>query len=386
MIESLKKNMTRKNIVAWILFGAIIIVFVFFGFTTGDMNSASYAARVNNTVISLAEFDQTRERLTQMYSQFLGDALNTPEYQQRIKFDALNQLIQREMLSQAAQKEGISISDSEIRDMIIKIPQFQEAGAFQRSYYENYLKMTNMSAGRFENQLKKDRAINRLRATLEESFEPFDGELKKIKQLRSKIYNLEYLKLEDRDFASKAKATDEEAKAFLVEKDNMLRVQLEFDKLQENFKDKKIEDVQVDIAKNLIKEDKVQKITSELAMKLEDPKAFETEVSRLGLKWQRATPVSQDAEQVIEIGASDRLMNLLSSLTKSGDYVKEVISTPQGQFAVRLRSIESQAVKDDVGEQVKAQLNSQRSNELLSNYMEALSKDYKIERNESLLR
>lgn len=386
MIESLKKNMTRKNIVAYVLFGAIIIVFVLFGFqTVNSPGVGSYAARVNNTIISIAEFDQSRERLTQMYSSFMGEAINTPEYQARIKFDALDQLIQREVLAQVATEQGIRISDTEIRDMIIKIPQFQEQGAFQRSLYENYLRAAGTTAGRFEDSLKKDRAIARLRATLQESFEPFEVELKKIQKLRSKVYNLEYVKFDDADFKKSGNVSSQVVADFLKEKDNMLRVQFEFDKLKEQFKDKKIEDVQADIAKNLIAEDNAQKITQELSMKIQNPKDFEAEVARLGLKWQKATPVSQDADRIAEIGQNEKLMNSLSGLVNAGDYVKEVVSTPQGQFVVRLKSIEETAPKEGV-EQLKTQLNSQRSNDVLSKWLEELALNYNIERNEALLR
>jgi peptidyl-prolyl cis-trans isomerase D len=55
MADKMKRKLSAKSITAIILFGAIILVFVFFGLPGKMGASVGSVARVNNTLISIAE-------------------------------------------------------------------------------------------------------------------------------------------------------------------------------------------------------------------------------------------------------------------------------------------------------------------------------------------
>lgn len=332
MVESLKKNLTRKNVVAYLIFGAIIMVFVFFGYQNSGSNMMGYAARVNDKVISITEFQSSLDQMMQFYSSLMGGQLgNSPEMQAQMRSSALDQLIQREVVAQAAQKEGFRVTDSEIRDLLLKAPSFQKDGVFQRSYYEGYLQNLKTTAARFENQLKRDLVVERLRKTITEGIVPFDSELAKIQKLKSKTYTVDYVKLDEETL--KGKVTLEE-----------------------------------------------------LGAKTKDSKAFESEVQKLGLKWQTAKPVSLDQDRIAEIGASERVLNEVFKLTEKGQVVPEVVTTSQGLYAIRLNKIEDKAAaKEESVSNVKAQIGAQRSNELLMKWTENKSKNFSIEKNMAII-
>jgi hypothetical protein len=333
MIESLKKNLTRKNILAYLIFGAIILVFVFFGYTTGSgPQMAGYAARVNDRLISVSEFQTSLDQMMQFYSSLMGGQLgSSPELQAQMRNSALDQLIQREVVAQAAYKEGFRVTDSEIRDLLLKAPSFQKDGVFQRSYYEAYLQNQGTTAARFENQLKRDLVVDKLRRTLAEGIEPFDSELDKIQKLKSKSYTIDYIKLDEETLKDK--------------------VSLE-----------------------------------EFGAKTKNSKEFEAEVQRLGLKWKTAKPFTLDLDRIEEIGASERVIHEVTKLKEKGQIVPEVVTTSQGLYALRLNKVEDKPVsKGESLEAVKSQLGSQRSNEVLMKWTENRSKGFSIEKNMALI-
>lgn len=336
MLDSLKKNLTRRNILAYLIFGAIILVFVLFGYQASGPQMMGYAAVVNDKTITITEFQNSLNQMMQFYSGIMGGKIGeSPEMQAQIRNSALDQLIQREVVSQAAHKEGFRVTDSEIRDILLKAPTFQKDGVFQRSYYEGYLQNQGTTASRFESQLKRDLVVDRVRRTISEGIVPFTSELKKIQALKSKVYTVDFVKIDEA-------------------------------KLNAQLKDK---------------------VTlEELGGKLKDPKAFESEAQRIGLKWQTAKPVSLDSDSIPEVGGSERAMGAIFKLSEKGQIVPELLSSPEGHFAVRLNKIETKSIeKTDNVEAVKGRIGSERSNEFLLRWTENASKDFSIEKNMALV-
>ena len=101
MFDKMKKQITSgrlsaKSITALILFGAIILVFVFFGLPAGNGGgSLATAARVNNTLISVADLRSESARMEQMYSQFMGAMGSGEAQRQFIQRQALDRLIEK---------------------------------------------------------------------------------------------------------------------------------------------------------------------------------------------------------------------------------------------------------------------------------------------------
>jgi peptidyl-prolyl cis-trans isomerase D len=337
MLDSLKKNLTKRNILAYLVFGAIIMVFVLFGYqsrtTGGGGQGVGYAARVNEKTITLPEFQTSLQQMMQFYSGLMGGKMNdSPEMQMQMRNSALDQLIQREIVAQAAQNEGYRVTDAEIRDILLKAPSFQKDGVFQRSYYEGYLQnVVKTTASRFESQLKRDLVVDRVRKSITDGITPFDSELAKIEKLKSKSFTVDFIKL-DGD-ALKDKASLEE-----------------------------------------------------LGAKVKDQKAFEAEVQKLGLKWKTAQPVTLDQDRIAEVGASERLMNEVFKLSEKGQLIPEVLTTSTGLYAVKLNKLENKTPeKPESLEATKSQISSQKSNEFLSRWTKNVSKNYSIEKNTALV-
>ena len=176
--ESMQK-LSGRNIVAMILFGAIIVTFVFWGFPKGQggMEMGS-AAIVNNTIISAGELQEEVQRMEQMYGKMFGGQMNLSAQRQFLQGQALQSLVSFEVMSQAAQKEGVFSTDKEIVDFITQdIPVFQKDGRFNRDIYQNYLSYTHVTAGDFEKKIRKEKKSQRVQRLIEAGLTPLKLEV-----------------------------------------------------------------------------------------------------------------------------------------------------------------------------------------------------------------
>lgn len=220
MATKLKRKLSAKNITAIILFGAIIIVFVFFGLPnqlTGSGQLGS-AARVNNVFISVADFYQEQERISQYYAQILGGAMDLGPQRQMFQREALERLINAELSSQAARREGIAATDAEVRQFIISdLPFLQEKGIFQREYYQRFLEMSRLSTSDFENKVRKNIETLRLQRLFEIAAKPMSIEKEKESELKRTQWNLGFVKFDDEKISEKIKVPDIEVQKSLAD-------------------------------------------------------------------------------------------------------------------------------------------------------------------------
>ncbi|MBE2171501.1 SurA N-terminal domain-containing protein [Acinetobacter oleivorans] len=127
-------------------------------------NKADVAKTVNGQEISKKDL----ETLTQSYKeQYLaavkGDEslLNLPVIQAK----ALDILVSRNLLIQQAEKLGISLSDTQIEQMLAQQPSLQENGQFSQKLYENYLRSIGMTSQGLIASLRQDHALKMLTST-----------------------------------------------------------------------------------------------------------------------------------------------------------------------------------------------------------------------------
>lgn len=201
MFEDLRYNLkhNRKSVVrqtaAWAIFGVIILVFVFWGMTPKNQSMAGgSAAMVNGQVVSMARLQEVIERMRrdprfQQYEQ-LGGEFGQKLMQQQ----ALSQVVEMELMKQQAAKENIITTDAEVRDTIIQIPQFQEAGRFSRSLYNNYLQAVGKTGAEFESEIRDQRALQRTVELFRAAMNPIPQEVDREKALKGMKANAEFIR------------------------------------------------------------------------------------------------------------------------------------------------------------------------------------------------
>lgn len=221
-------NWTFKKVTATILFGAIIFVFAMFGVNNsqhlGDLGGA--AAIVEGTPISIAQF---RERMNQLEMQYkwmadMGGEEGRKRFGQQIRMETMRSLIQEEVLSQAARKEGVLVSDAELREQITRLPFLLDNGAFKRERYDLFLKSRNMRAEDFEQEIRKSSVRSKLIGLAQGAFWPTPEEAQEFIKAREFQYKIRVLDVSQLS-PSADKVTNVEAKNFLSNQDNQKQVE-----------------------------------------------------------------------------------------------------------------------------------------------------------------
>jgi peptidyl-prolyl cis-trans isomerase D len=203
-----------KSIVASILFGAIILVFVFFNLGGQQLGrvGGGIAAEVNNTVISFGDYQKEMRR---MMSQFGMQDMDNDFQRNFLQSQALNGLIQRELVAQLASKNGIYATSDEIRDIIVgDIDVFKENGKFSKSRYFSVLEQNELDPGKFEQQLIKQRQYEKLHRFFLLALKPIDIESQKNKQLKETKVNVEFAMVTKGDFAKNIEGSSAEIAAY----------------------------------------------------------------------------------------------------------------------------------------------------------------------------
>ncbi|MGZ3818367.1 MAG: SurA N-terminal domain-containing protein [Bdellovibrio sp.] len=221
MADKLKRKLSTKSVTAFVVFGAIIAVFVFFGLPGKLGSGVGSVARVNNTLISLADFQQEENRITQYYQNLFGSQMDFSSQRQLLRQQALENLVRMELVSQNAQQNGIMATDAEVRDFIVKdIPFFQQNGQFQREFYSRYLENTHSAPADFENKVRKDISNVRLRQLFETAAHMTQVEQKKLQEIQSQKINVSFVKI-DQEALDKS-MTKEKAEAAIKALDEAL--------------------------------------------------------------------------------------------------------------------------------------------------------------------
>jgi parvulin-like peptidyl-prolyl isomerase len=228
MLESVRKPSRAKGFLAYFIFGAIIVVFIGFGVVPDRLSNEAtgVAAVVNHSQISLADFRNRLQNLERQYQSRMDQVppSERQRFNQAIRQRAMDDLIQFEVLAQAARERGITVTDEEIRDFIVQIPSFREEDRFKRQNYERYLAQAGMSAGQFEDKIRKDLIVRKVQVVFQESLKPstieqdLDNRSQKIK------INLEVASFAPEDLAPRIPVSAGEIQAYLAVKENQDKI------------------------------------------------------------------------------------------------------------------------------------------------------------------
>ncbi len=148
---------------------AITIVFVFWGMGTRQNPTEVIVAEVNKKRITYPEFERAYEMAYRRARENYRDEKEIEKLD--LKNAVLDRLIENMVLTMVADKAGITVSDDEVRDSIMKEPAFQKDGVFDKEVYTKRLKLGRMTTGAFESQLKEDLLLEKVRRLIGETAE-----------------------------------------------------------------------------------------------------------------------------------------------------------------------------------------------------------------------
>jgi len=144
----------RKHAGTWmikVLLFAIVVVFIFWGVGSWTSEQQGVVATVNGEAISLEAYRQSYNQLLDQVRQNFGANLNDELLKSlNLQTRALDQLIDRALLKQAAARMKLEVNDDELAQSVRRIPAFQSNGAFDRRRYQQVLSLNRMTPETFE--------------------------------------------------------------------------------------------------------------------------------------------------------------------------------------------------------------------------------------------
>lgn len=163
MLEALRKH--TQGWMAKIILALIVVPFALFGIDS-YLNQAGgqvAVAKVDGQKISLQEYSNAVEN-ARNYMQSQGqkvDAalLESPAFKQSV----LDSIITRRLMEGAIQDYRFRISDDQLSQHVIGMPEFQSNGKFSEETYNQLLSQNKLTPAKFEQNIRKDLAVQQVR-------------------------------------------------------------------------------------------------------------------------------------------------------------------------------------------------------------------------------
>lgn len=153
---------------AKVIVALIVVPFALFGIESliGG-GGVQYVAEVNGEGISAGELQQEINQQKRRLINNMGDQLDPSMLDdQLLSGPALEIMVQKALLLQAAGKYGMAVSDQHLGTVVAEIPAFQTGGRFDPELYRRVLSDQGYSPGIFKNVLRDDLVMSQLRAGL----------------------------------------------------------------------------------------------------------------------------------------------------------------------------------------------------------------------------
>jgi peptidyl-prolyl cis-trans isomerase D len=208
---------TVQGWIATIIFALLIVPFAFWGinyYFEGGGEAA--AARVNDDSISLRDYQRALQTIRQRWQAVSGES-PTAEQDGLIREQALNSLIERELLRQSADTFGVRIGDEQVRAGIRDVPAFQGVSGFDETMYQTTLSTLGLTPAGFEAQLRDDMRVEQLQSALVDSSFVTDGEVDRLLRIRNQLRDFRYAVIPADTAKETAAPTTEEVEAFYRE-------------------------------------------------------------------------------------------------------------------------------------------------------------------------
>jgi peptidyl-prolyl cis-trans isomerase D len=170
----------RKHAGTWMikaLLFAIVVVFVFWGVGSWTSRQEGVVATVNGEAISLEAYRTSYNQLLDQVRQSFGANLNDDLLKSlNLQTRALDQLIDRTLMKQAAARLKMDVNDEELAQSVRRIPAFQSNGAFDRRRYQQVLSVNRMTPEAFEASQRENLLAAKLMRVVTESSKVSDTE------------------------------------------------------------------------------------------------------------------------------------------------------------------------------------------------------------------
>ena len=219
----------------WLKWSLALVVLTFVVFYIPDFLTTSTGAApsevladVEGEPITVGQFTRRYNAQVAAYRNAYGGQMNDALLKQLgIDRQILQQLVDEEAMVAESRKQGISVSDVEIRERILALPGFQENGRFiGEQRYRSLLQMQNppMTTAEFERSLRRALQIEKLRNALTGWMSVNDADVASEYRRRNEKVKLDVVIVTPDAFKNQVSVTDAEVNAYFEKSKDKYRI------------------------------------------------------------------------------------------------------------------------------------------------------------------
>ena len=210
-------DLMRKHAYSWLTRAVVIAligVFAFWGVSTGMFTRIKPVATVNGHQILTKDVDQQAQQLRRRLEQIYGPEAAEALARYNVREQALEQLVDQQLVLDEANRLGLRISDAALEQMIEAQTAFQVDGHFDLAIYQTALRSQNMRPADFESELRLEMLQQLMQRMVTETVEVSDTEMRQIyDQLNLKLA-MSYVEISYKDFESTITPTEKQIADF----------------------------------------------------------------------------------------------------------------------------------------------------------------------------
>lgn len=224
MLEAIRAH--SQGWLAKLILTLIAVPFALFGIDAYLKNAGSDAAvaKVAGSSVSVVEYRNAMQSLrNKMQSEGQKDLslLDTPQ----ARLTVLNRLINTRLLNAEAQDSKFKISNEQLSEFVITLPEFQQNGKFSQEVYDKLLAQNQMTPSKFENMMRGELVTQQVRdgiPTLAHAIKAVEDRAIKTELQQREVTIAE---IKSADLISQVKVDDAEVKAYYEKHKDKFQVQ-----------------------------------------------------------------------------------------------------------------------------------------------------------------
>ncbi len=212
-------SLMRKHAKSWLikfLIGIIAVVFVFYFGYSFTSDQGMKMAYVNGEVISGPEYQKAYRDMISAYQIRYKDMWNENMIKMLdLKRKALETLIEQRLMTQAAKRLGIDVTESECQKAIMSYPAFQVDGQFDMRRYQSLLGHNHMNPEDFEAAMTQELLDKKLKQFLFAFLDVTEQEVLEYYTFINEKINIGFVEFKPADFKTSVKFDQDALKNYL---------------------------------------------------------------------------------------------------------------------------------------------------------------------------
>lgn len=216
MLQKLREN--SKSTVAGIFIGILLLVFALSGSEAlfmGGADSQERVAQVNGEDINRVDLQRAIRTQRQQLQERFGDNMPPGAFSdENLREPVLNDLIQREVMAQAARQSGMTVGDQTVNQVILNTPQFAQDGRFNENAYRQMVRALGYTPSTYRRALTNDMILNQLNHGLQETNFVTDAELERFYKLSRQRRDFRYVVIPADAVADRVEVSREEIRSY----------------------------------------------------------------------------------------------------------------------------------------------------------------------------